>query len=301
MNNLLHFPTDLIDKGRPYIRFACTPAKEYEPLRQICLPLVGAINYGDSANYATIDMGLIDAVADFVGDVSTEGLKKATTDAISKFKEQVDSVGGLGASILLARKLGQDRLGQAFEFRGKTIQNPRTNTTFGGNQIRSFGFNFKMIGRNPHEVRVIDDIQNTFRNRSYAAEQGSLMLQYPDQWTIQFLDPRNSNELDYIPKIYTCYLTSVNTTFNSSSNTYRHDMSPYEVDVSLQFQETKILTRDEMERLMDGDRFNQDEATATELINAGQSNVKALSEQLWEKADENLKPKEGNNNGTTRE
>lgn len=155
-----------------------------------------------------------------------------------------------------------------------------------------------MIGRNPHEVRVIDDIQNTFRNRSYAAEQGSLMLQYPDQWTIQFLDPRNSNELDYIPKIYTCYLTSVNTTFNSSSNTYRHDMSPYEVDVSLQFQETKVLTRDEMERLMDGDRFNQDEANATELINAGQSNVKALTDQYFEKIDENLKPKEGNNNGT---
>jgi hypothetical protein len=154
-----------------------------------------------------------------------------------------------------------------------------------------------MIGRNPHEVRVIDDIQNTFRNRSYAAEQGSLMLQYPDQWTIQFLDPRNSNELDYVPKIYTCYLTSVNTTFNSSSNTYRNDMSPYEVDVSLQFQETKVLTRDEMERLMDGDRFNQDEATATELINAGQRSIKAGYDQLLDKAKKNLKPEEGNNNG----
>jgi hypothetical protein len=74
-------------------------------------------------------------------------------------------------------------------------------------------------------------------------------------------------------------------------------MSPYEVDVSLQFQETKVLTRDEMERLMDGDRFNQDEATATELINAGQRSIKAGYDQLLDKAKKNLKPEEGNNNG----
>ena len=67
--------------------------------------------------------------------------------------------------------------------------------------------------------------------------------------------------MQYIPKIFTCYLTGFTTTINSSANTYRKDMSPYEIDVSCQFQESKVLTRNELEDLeLNNNRENSDNA-----------------------------------------
>ena len=93
------------------------------------------------------------------------------------------------------------------------------------------------------------------------------MLSYPPQWIIRFVDS-NQDELEYIPKIYTCYLTGVNTVINSSSNTFRRqDLSPYEIDISLQFQETKVLTRSEIVALEEkGDRSNILDSNFAQLL-----------------------------------
>ena len=43
-----------------------------------------------------------------------------------------------------------------------------------------------------------------------------------------------------------CYLINMTTAFNSSSNMFHADGSPSEVDLSLTFQETKLITRDKL-------------------------------------------------------
>ena len=53
-------------------------------------------------------------------------------------------------------------------------------------------------------------------------------------------------ENEYLPGIWSCYLTNVGTTFNSSSNMYFSDNAPTEVDLSLTFQETRVLNRNDM-------------------------------------------------------
>ena len=74
----------------------------------------------------------------------------------------------------------------------------------------------------------------------------------------RFIDPVHK-ELEFMPKIFSCYLTSATTVINSSSNTFRReDLSPYEIDISLQFQETKVLTRDEIVNLEE--KSNRDNA-----------------------------------------
>ena len=90
------------------------------------------------------------------------------------------------------------------------------------------------------------------------------MLQYPSLWHIEFLSP-DMTELQYIPKIFSCYITGAGTTINSTDNTYRNDYSPHEVDVSVQFQESKILTRNEIEDLeANSNRANADTAYISE-------------------------------------
>ena len=248
----MRFPMDLGDNGRPIIHFSCTPDDEM-PSEAIFFPIPQGITYGDGASYTTFDVGIIGEFAQLMtkaGDVGAKGIgnvmeaAKQVRDMASK---EFDAIGTTGASILAARKSGFDNVATNIEFANKQVMNPRTNSAFSGNTIRNFQFDFKMIGKSDTEVKMIDKIQQTFRTYVYAAKYrgSSFMLSYPPKWVIKFVDPAQK-ELNYIPKIYTCYLTGVNTVINPSSNTFRReDLSPYEIDMSLQFQETKILTRDE--------------------------------------------------------
>ena len=146
-----------------------------------------------------------------------------------------------------------------------------------------------MIGEDPKEVDEINEIQSFFREQVYASKlngTSTIMQQYPSQWTVKFIDPRGGDELElqYMPKIFTCYLTSASTVVNSTSNTFRTDLSPYEIDVSLQFQETKILDRDEINALEGGVRFNRDDDAYNTLTSQVGDAVKTVSDRLNKKA-----------------
>ena len=275
----LVFPEDLgggtegMTRGgieRPYIRFGCHSADATKIFKHICLPCPPGIQFTDGAEYTSISMGKIAAIAD-ITRAGMEGYESggafgAIGGVASSARDQLTSGGATGAAILAARQLGADSIAQALEFTtGKTI-NPRMNTAFTGNTLRTFSFGFKLIGSSVNEVNTIQQIQQYFQEQVYAQELGGqkVMLKYPNQWRIQFMDP-NGGELTHIPKIYTSYLTSCSTQINSSSATFRKDMSPYEVDVSLSFQETKVLTRDELHKLnVNGDRENRDTASNKE-------------------------------------
>ena len=72
-------------------------------------------------------------------------------------------------------------------------------------------------------------------------------------------------ELEFMPKIFSCYITGFTTTVNQTDNTFRTDYSPHEIDISVQFQESKILTRNELEDLENNsNRSNADTAFITE-------------------------------------
>ena len=260
---VMKFPLNLEDKGRPMIRFTCVPSSGDEGNRSVYFPCPQGVSYADGGSYTTIDIGIIGTLAKIA---ATEG---SVMDKMSKAgiiaMQEAQAAGTVGASILAAKALGADNIATAVEFANKQVRNPRTNTAFSGNTLRNFQFDFKMIGKSKQEVKEIDAIQRVFREKVYASKLGgvsSFMLKYPPKWIIEFLHPNGGEELSYMPKIYSCYLTAANTVINASSNTFRdEDMSPYEIDVSLQFQETKILTREEIVALEDGVRENEfDEA-----------------------------------------
>lgn len=260
---VMKFPLNLEDKGRPMIRFTCIPSSGDEGNRSVYFPCPQGVSYADGGSYTTIDIGIIGTLAKIA---ATEGnvmdkMSKAGNIAV----QEAQAAGTVGASILALKALGADNIATAVEFANKQVRNPRTNTAFSGNTLRNFQFDFKMIGKSKQEVKMIDAIQRVFREKVYASKLGgvsSFMLKYPPKWIIEFLHPNGGEELSYMPKIYSCYLTAANTVINASSNTFRdEDMSPYEIDVSLQFQETKILTREEIIDLEKGVRENKfDEA-----------------------------------------
>ena len=76
-------------------------------------------------------------------------------------------------------------------------------------------------------------------------------MKYPPVWTIKSFNGSERNM--YIPGIYGCYLTGLNSTYNSGTNIFHADGSPIEIDIGLTFQETKVLTRAEIEKLNTGE------------------------------------------------
>ena len=281
-NETLEFPLDLGDLQRPIIRFSCLPHDASEPIDSICLPYPQGVAFNDVASYSTINMGTISAMADIAKAAGgASGIGGKLKAAAGEAGAQAFSGGGIGASILAAKKLGLEGVAKTMEFSSQQVVNPRTNTAFDGNSLRSFQFDFKMIGSSEAEVRMIDNIQNCLRNNSYAKEIGGrkTMLQYPSLWHIEFLDP-DMQELQYVPKIFSCYLTAVTTTINASDNTFRVDYSPHEVDISLQFQESKILTRNEIEDLeINSNRENAD----TSFINEKKDELVSAQNELIDK------------------
>jgi len=289
----LVFPRDmLVDSQRPYIRFTCKPVNGGQSMTSVNLPCPGGVSYSDGGSYTTIDMGVIGDVAQAVAKGGTA--MEIAGNASGAFMKQIEGMGVSGAGILALKAMGANDTATALEFANKSIRNPRTNTAFSGNTLRSFQFNFKMIGKDPSEVDEINEIQSFFREQIYASKlngTSTIMQQYPNQWTVKFMDPRDGEELQYMPKIFTCYLTGASTVINSTSNTYRTDLSPYEIDVSLQFQETKILDRDEINALEGGARFNRDDDAYNELSSQAIDAVNAQRDRLKKKVtDANTSP-----------
>lgn len=278
----LVFPRDmLVDSQRPYIRFTCLPVLGGQPMTSVNLPCPSGVNYSDGGSYATIDMGIIGDVAQAVAKGGTAA--EMTGGMAGAFKKQIEGMGIGGAGILALKAMGANDAATSLEFANKSIRNPRTNAAFSGNTLRNFQFDFKMIGKDSTEVDEINEIQSFFREQVYASKlngTSTVMQQYPNQWTVKFIDPRDGEELRYMPKIFTCYLTAANTVVNSTSNTFRTDLSPYEIDVSLQFQETKILDRDEINALEGGARFNRDDEAYNELTNQASEVVNKYHKRL---------------------
>lgn len=288
----LVFPRDmLVESKRPYIRFTCKPANGGEAMTSVNLPCPGGVSFSDGGSYTTIDMGMIGDIAQIVAKGGSPMEMAGST--LGAFKKQAAGLGAVGGGILALKTLGANDAATALEFANKSIRNPRTNTAFSGNTLRNFQFNFKMIGKDPKEVDEINEIQSFFREQVYASKlngTSTIMQQYPNQWTIQFMDPRDGTELQYMPKIFTSYLTTATTAVNSTSNTFRTDLSPLEVDVSLGFQETKILDRDEINALEAGVRFNRDDDAYNQLAGQAATAVEGVTNQLQRKLDKTTEP-----------
>lgn len=241
------FPTGMrgaASDGRPFIYF-----KEKEDGNEIFLPLPAGVTFGDSGSYSTINMGMIGA---FTGD--NEG---NTSDAWNKAAKSFKD----GEITKLAKRFGagfflQNDGAEKYMAATKRILNPNTNTTFEGNSIRTFQFEFTLVGRSKADTDAIREVHNTFRKYAYpesTEDSANVILDYPPVWEIKFYDGANAmQENKFLPKIHESYLMTLTTNFNPSALMFRTDYSPVEVTMSLVFQETRALMRTDIEKLKAG-------------------------------------------------
>jgi hypothetical protein len=259
------YPLELrSQEDRPCIEFTAFDTSSGSVVQKtIWFPCPSGIAISDSASYNSIQLGALGGAAADVasaakeGAAGGEGFKGAVAEGaksgFSAMKRQAGSVGDIAANAgqMAAGTVG---MGDKVAFLRKKIMNPNSNTSFEGNPIRTFSFSFKMIARSQAESKVMKRITDLFGQK---------------------------NENQYLPKIYSCYLQGVNATYNQTGPTFHSDGAPLEVDVAITYQETRALTRYDIETLGDDDmRGISDEGLAT-------TQLSEAVEQADEAAEEN--------------
>jgi len=247
---IVAFPQELRGNSNlPFIMFSAIDTEF-----SCSLPLPPGITFSDSASYSTIDLGLIGtAVVDSIGKLNQaaaaggSGNLAGLTGLVNNLRRTAGEMNGGAAASIAARKIPGLPEGTAdqIDFANKQVIAPNTNTNFKNMGIRNFAFVFKLIPFSQEDSENIKSIINGFRKYIYP-EGDQTVLKYPPKWKIQFYNAEGAINT-YIPAIYETYLKSFSTTYNASTNMFHKDGSPIEIDVNLAFDETKALTRKEIE------------------------------------------------------
>jgi hypothetical protein len=245
----LVFPIDL--RGQPNVNTIEFTAYEKDnggvTQHKIFFPCPANIAINDSATYNTIELGALGGVAASAIEQGggLGGIAKNVLGQAGAAKQNFS-----GGEILGAMSSKLPIGGDIAKLKGRTLTNPNTNTVFSGNALRSFTFAFKMVASSADEAELIRKIHSKFRTFTYAAAGGdqNLLLAFPPTWTIRFLNGRGE-ENSFIPKIYSCYLVSIETSLNSTTNMFHSGGEPLEVDISVSYQETRVLNRTDIDNL----------------------------------------------------
>ena len=232
------FPDSLKSQSTyPAIRFAVDGTAE-----SIYLPVPQGLSFGDNMNYSTIDLGIIgDAAKDVVSTLNQGGItEQSFGNIVNNMNSRIKSLDTTAAALIAAKSLPvESEFASAVVSLGaRKILAPNTNSLFQGSAIRQFGFQFKLVARTKGEAKTAKAIVDVFRKYMYP-EGNTVILAYPNTWSIIF-DRAN------LPEIKQCFLTSLTSTYNSSTNAFYDDNSPLETDIAVTFQETRALHRSDL-------------------------------------------------------
>lgn len=239
MANTIAFPSTLrkdIDDGvANHVSFQIIGDGLDSDLFKIHLYIPPNFSLGDSANFGSIDLGMINAVTKI--DENTNKETGATNDA------DLEAI-GIGASIVKA--IGADQFGAAdatLQQKGIAVNNATT-LTYEGSAIRTFSLGFTLVTESADEAKTVKTIENTFRKYMYAKKQGEYILKYPPVFRIKFMKGTEVNE--FLPHLFDSYLTGMTVGYNSQSNIFHADGSPVDTTIELSFQEQRQLTREDL-------------------------------------------------------
>tara|TARA_A100001201_G_scaffold136644_1_gene125841 strand:- start:2537 stop:3628 length:1092 start_codon:yes stop_codon:yes gene_type:complete len=223
------------------------------------------LNAGGQITLSSIQQG--SGIAGAVGSAVSEGF--GTVKELLVGSGIKDEVAQLTAARVAANTpfLGDDYR-SAIRIGLQTRLNPNTKANFRSVNLREFSFTFKFIGTSKRESREIRDIIKFFRLEAYPDhitprnlvpdEQGGtaqnpladvpIGFKYPNKFQIK-MEARlpNGQFRSYATKIKPCYLRAITTTYNPTGMSIHEDGEPFEIDMSLTFQEFATLSKKDIE------------------------------------------------------
>lgn len=236
-------------------KFVSAPEFAASTLGAVSLYMPAGLQVNDNLSYDNVDTGIggmlvgqyqnAASTSQFLKQVANESPQLADRFISQKLAEASQNKGIVGGAA-----------GQVLINRGEVV-NPHTQMLFRSPALRQFNFNFKLIPRSRAEAMEIIKIVQFFRLAAYpslgpgAVNPGAKGPQlsmatysFPDVFEIKYLSNNKVN--GNLIKFGRAYLTSINVNYNATSPTFYEDGMPSEIDLSLTFQETKALSREDI-------------------------------------------------------
>jgi hypothetical protein len=124
--------------------------------------------------------------------------------------------------------------------------NPHMAVLFKGVGFKEHSFAYKFVARNLEESNRIRDVIAVLQYHMHPAYKfGNLAFQYPDEFEIEF----SSKLQPYLFSFNSCVLKNLTVTYNGENTPlfFAQSGAPVSVEIQMQFQETKIRTREDFE------------------------------------------------------
>ena len=220
----------------------------------VSMYLPAGLQFRDTVNYDNMDIGGLGATAERAlqsGTSVADSLIKGGMSSISNMftGSQGGDLAQLG-TVKLASKLNEE-IGGAFRSAGQVTTNPNTRVLFKSVNLRDFTFQFKFIATSAREAEEVKSIIKFFRTELYPeninldfsnGNKISVGYKFPNKFRIEAL---YDNE-PIATRIKPCHLRDVSITYNPNGMQMHNDGNFMEVEMSLAFQETRTLSREDV-------------------------------------------------------
>jgi hypothetical protein len=216
-------------------------------LQRIYLYMPTSIQYNDGLTYENVDLSSLLGVATDIVALAKNG---ATGQDVSDRKDVIQTQ-------IIGRASGSGGLlggaaSQALIKSGQVV-NPRTQMLFKGPVLRQFSFQYKLIPSNKQEAEDIYEMIKTIRAHAHPQTKGltsetESTFIFPDIFRIEMVT--NTGESSgglKMARIADTYCTAISTNYNPTSNAFYAGGYPSEIDLGLTFQETKTISRTDIE------------------------------------------------------
>ena len=218
--------------------------------------------FADGVNYDNAEMGIAGAMALAGKDGRAGDLTEAAGSLLKSTIADVMSGGGATSDVI---SLGLQRLknlplgiGDLFvknagitSAASRLKLSPNIRVVFNSTNLRSFSFSFNLIASSEKEADEIEKIIKKFRTELYPEALSAVIndipveigLRFPNRFLIGLYYGFNADGTPnpIYHKIKPCYLTGLTTTYNKSQNGAHVGGKPFEVDLTLTFQESRQL------------------------------------------------------------
>ena len=271
LDNSYYMIFNVVERNRPSRKEIGTR----RTIRSVVLPIPSELSVGYGVEYTDDSFGSIGgASAGLVGadDIKsgTAGLGEIIGQKISAAKDAfknrdtdaaVQALGiltpaiattastlgaGAIAGLLTAGVTGDGVVSGISFSEGLTI-NPHMAVLFKGVGFREHAFNYKFIAKNQSESNTIKNIIKVFKYYMHPSyfNGSNLAFQYPDEFEIEFAQAVSDN----LYKVGTSVLKSFNVNYNGENTPlfFEDTGAPVSIDIQMQFQETRIMTKDDMD------------------------------------------------------
>ena len=193
-----------------------------------------------SANYSNKDLGTLAGVLGQTGG----------GDLTDTVKNAANMGGELGsAAILGLAKLpsmfGGTDVKSVLSASAKVALNPFREVLFEAIDFRSFNFKYRLMPRNKNESQRIFEIIKLFKFHMHPElSENRLFFIYPAEFQIAYYFQNKQNK--YFHKFAPCVLTDMQVDYGGDQFSSFRDGHPSEVNLTLSFRETEILTKEKI-------------------------------------------------------